>query len=535
MKRKINRVDHLGVVAGVIKDLGIVEFIDARIPPDEKEEVSTGEAMVAMIINGLGFSDRPLTLTPQFFEDKALELFFRPGVKAEFFNRFKLGRSLDKVFSYGCSKLFNEIALHVIAKEGIDLTYWHNDTTSFSVTGKYEENTDENAIILTHGHSKDHRPDLKQVVLELMCLQDGGIPIMMQSYDGNESDVQIFKDRAREVVSQFQQATGPRYLILDSKGYTEDNAVNLSKLSFVSRMPGTLKLENQVIDMALENSTWIALDDEKNKFKEFDEKHYGMDVRCLVVYSEDARTRAEHTIQKAKKKEAESIQGQLKKLKSQRFACEEDAKKALEELSQNWKYHTVYCGTITTHSKYNTKGRPAKKDAVALTKYQIVACPAENHIAINKAVDQKSCFVLVTNIPSSELPADQVIKGYKAQNSAVERSFAFLKDPLFFTSSFFLKKPSRIQGLLMIMVLSLLIYSVAQRSMRKKLALLNSTLPNQINKPTSRPTLRWIFQILHGIDQLNGQIGHTIEGMTPLKQKIIELFDEHTRRIYQIT
>ena len=74
-----------------------------------------------MIINGLGFSDRPLTLTPQFFEDKALELFFRPGVKAEFFNRFKLGRSLDKVFSYGCSKLFNEIALHVIAKEGIDL------------------------------------------------------------------------------------------------------------------------------------------------------------------------------------------------------------------------------------------------------------------------------------------------------------------------------------------------------------------------------------------------------------------------------
>lgn len=54
----IKRLDHLGIVAGVIKDLGLIE------------------AIAGMISNGLGFSDRPLSLTLQFFETKALEVLF---------------------------------------------------------------------------------------------------------------------------------------------------------------------------------------------------------------------------------------------------------------------------------------------------------------------------------------------------------------------------------------------------------------------------------------------------------------------------
>ena len=68
----VERLDHLGVIAGVIKDLGIVELIDSRIDPDQKEEITTGEAISGMILNGLGFSDRPMSLTPQFFQNKPL-------------------------------------------------------------------------------------------------------------------------------------------------------------------------------------------------------------------------------------------------------------------------------------------------------------------------------------------------------------------------------------------------------------------------------------------------------------------------------
>jgi len=84
----VERLDHLGVVASVIKDLGIGEMIDARLGRHDQEEISTGEAVAGMILNGLGFSDRPLTLTPQFFANNPLDLLFRAGVRAEMFNRF---------------------------------------------------------------------------------------------------------------------------------------------------------------------------------------------------------------------------------------------------------------------------------------------------------------------------------------------------------------------------------------------------------------------------------------------------------------
>ena len=116
---KIERIDHLGIVAGVIQDLGIIEMIDSKIIPDEREEITTGEAIAGMIINGLGFSDRPISLTPQFFEGKALDVLIREGITPQMLNRFKLGRSLDDVYSYGCDLLFSEIALSVCQKECI--------------------------------------------------------------------------------------------------------------------------------------------------------------------------------------------------------------------------------------------------------------------------------------------------------------------------------------------------------------------------------------------------------------------------------
>jgi transposase len=97
----VERLDHLGVVASVIKGLGLIEMIDARLLLHDQEEITAGEAVAGMILNGLGFANRPLSLTPQFFANKPLDLLFREGVRAEMFNRFKLGRTLDEVHAYG--------------------------------------------------------------------------------------------------------------------------------------------------------------------------------------------------------------------------------------------------------------------------------------------------------------------------------------------------------------------------------------------------------------------------------------------------
>ena len=93
---RVERLDHLGLIASTIKDLGLIDMIDARLAPDEQEVLTPGEAVAGMILDSLGFAKKPLTLTPQFFANKPLDLLFRQGVHAEMCNRFKLCRMLDE-------------------------------------------------------------------------------------------------------------------------------------------------------------------------------------------------------------------------------------------------------------------------------------------------------------------------------------------------------------------------------------------------------------------------------------------------------
>src|SRR5438876_7364241 len=239
---RVERLDHFGLIVSVIKNLRLIEMIDTRLVPDEQEEITPGEAMAGMILNGLGFANRPLSLTPQFFANKPLDLLFREGVRAEMFNRFKLGRTLEEVYAYGCDLLFSELALPVCVQEGIERRFNHLDTTSFSLSGDYVPDSDEQAITITYGYSKDHRPDLKQTVLELMVSQDGGVPFVSKSWDGNTSDTQIFQERAEALLATFQRSPTPRYLVADSKLYNEANAANLLALGFITRIPNTLNL-----------------------------------------------------------------------------------------------------------------------------------------------------------------------------------------------------------------------------------------------------------------------------------------------------
>jgi transposase len=534
---KVERIDHLGIVAGVIQDLGIIDMIDSRIPPDEREDITTGEAIAGMIINGLGFSDRPISLTPQFFQGKALDILICEGVTPDMLNRFKLGRSLDKAFSYGCDLLFSEIALCVCKQEGIDLRFNSLDTTSFSLTGEYAPDSDEHTILVTHGYSKDHRPDLKQVIQELMVSQDGGVPFMSKSHDGNASDNNVFQERSAAILKEFAASEGPRYLVADSKLYTSENAANLAYLSFITRIPGNLKAVEEVIDQSLSMDTWQAIDDQ-TRYQRVDLCHYGMEQRWLVVYSEKAYQRAGKTLAKAQARESEKVSKQLFHLQARRFDTGESAQEALDEIVKKLSYHKLETTELTQHVQYASRGRPKADSPIKGIKWQITATVVPDTTKVSHKQHQEACYVLGTSIPDSQLSDLEVIDGYKGQG-AVERGFRFLKSPVFFVSSLYVKKPSRIEGLLMVMTLALLIYSVAQRRMRRQLESMGETVPNQINQPTSRPTLRWVFQMLEGIHRVLVSVGDQVncimEGITDLRMKILQLFGQRVCQIYQIS
>lgn len=534
---RVDRLDHLGLIAAVINDLGLVSRIDARLKPDDQEAITPGEAVKGMILNGLGFANRPLSLTPQFFVNKPLDLLFRPGVDADMFNRFKLGRTLDEVNTYGCDLLFSELALAVSQQEAIDQRFNHLDTTSFSLTGDSVPESDQQAIAITYGYSKDHRPDLKQAVLELMVSQDGGVPLVSKTWDGNASDSQVFQDRAKALLSTFANSPTPRYLVADSKLYSEEHAKQLVKLGFITRIPSTLKLVSQVISQALREPTWQAVDD-TTRYYRLDLCHYGMTQRWLVVGSEAATQRADNSVCQAQKREFEAIQKQLFHLQAKRFESPQRAQAALAAVSGSWRYHQVVTTELIEHKRYTGKGRPSAKTPIKAIEWQIGAevCPAAEAIRYHK--QHRGCFVLGTNIETDDLSDEEVIAAYKAQ-SRVEGGFRFLKDPLFFVSSLFVKKPTRIQGLLMVMTLALLVYSVAQRRLRQELARQKESLPNQINQLTQRPTLRWVFQLLEGINRVRlivqDQVHDLIEGLNEVQIKILRLFGQEVCHIYQIS
>ena len=533
----VERLDHLGLIAEVIKDIGLIDMIDARLVPDSQEEITPGEAVAGMILNGLGFANRPLSLTPQFFANKPLDLLFREGVCAERFNRFKLGRTLDEVHAYGCDLLFSELALAVCAQEGIALRFNHLDTTSFALTGAYVPDSDEQAITITHGYSKDYRPDLKQAVLELMVSQDGGVPFVSKSWDGNTSDTKIFQERAAALLATFQRSPTPRYLVADSKLYHEDNAAHLRTLGFITRIPTTLNLVSQVITQALRWNTWQRLND-TTRYQRVELCHYGMAQRWLVVSSEAALQRAEATVNKAQQREAEAIEKHLFHLQAKRFETPEAANAALDTLARSWKYHQVDAYSLSDHTRYACKGRPTPTTPIKAIEWQIQAQVQSNDEQIVQRKQHKACFVVGTNIDASQLSDAEVIHAYKGQAQA-EGGFRFLKDPLFFVSSLFVKRPSRIQGLLMVMTGALLVYAVAQRRLRQQLVRQNETVPNQIHQPTQRPTLRWVFQLLEGIHRVRvmgrGHVHDLIEGLNEVKIKILRLFGEGVCRLYQIS
>ena len=169
----IENLDHLGIVAGLIDEIGIVELINQKLGVDNREKIATGQVIKALILNGLGMVSRPLYLFSQFFEDKAIEKLLGTGINSEYLNDDKIGRVMDDIYKLGLTNLFIEIGLLVIKKFKIDTLFAHLDSTSFHLHGEYNnieiaENDQKRSILITKGYSRDHRPDLKQCVLDLI-------------------------------------------------------------------------------------------------------------------------------------------------------------------------------------------------------------------------------------------------------------------------------------------------------------------------------------------------------------------------------
>lgn len=203
------------------------------------------------------------------------------------------------------------------------------------------------------------------------------------------------------------------------------------------------------------------------------------------VFSEAARNRAQTTLEKACNKEKEKVDKQLFHLQAQRFVSAEETRNSLDKITEKMKYHKLDHSQLIEHIRYAKKGRPTTETPIKAVCRQIKATIVQDQEKIIKEQQKKACFVLTTNeMREEKLSDEEILTAYKGQSS-VEGGFRFLRDPLFFASSLFVKKPQRLRALLMIMTLALLVYSVAQRRLRKELERKLETLPDQLGTPHS--------------------------------------------------
>ena len=141
-------------------------------------------------------------------------------------------------------------------------------------------------------------------------------------------------------------------------------------------------------------------------------------------------------------------------------------------------------------------------------------------------------FILATNILDAKIVSnEQILSEYKAQQSN-ERGFRFIKDPLFFTSSVFVKKPERVEAIGMIMGLCLLVYNLAQRKLRQQLEATNQGVKNQVKKLTNKPTMRWIFQMFQAVHlvTINGE--KQISNLNQDRQDVLKHLGEYCCQYY---
>ncbi len=115
-------LDHLGLVAGMYDELGIGELLDQLIVQDHTNRtVSVGQAVKAMVLNGLGFINQRLYLVPHFFANKPVERLLGPGIEATHLNDDVLGRALDTLYEHDVTELYRQVAHQAAQRLGLDV------------------------------------------------------------------------------------------------------------------------------------------------------------------------------------------------------------------------------------------------------------------------------------------------------------------------------------------------------------------------------------------------------------------------------
>ena len=529
--QQISPVAHLPLVLGVVRQLNVATLIDTFCPPHPAHVLSCGrgvEALLLAILDG----HHALYKVGARLEERGMVPLLQPGLTRASLHDYRLGQILDALFAANLNRVFGAIALNALAVYAISTPWLHQDTTTITLYGAYEEEARPGSQSQqaperpvpprpAYGHSKDGRDDLKQVLLSLGVSSDG-LPLRLGVRDGNTSDSTETPVALEECLAL--GLNGVRGIVADSKAYCQRTlGLCLEKrVGLITLVPRTCAVRQELevwgqqhgaLPLLLEKPgrtrqepprRWHGPSVSRRVAVEYADGRQDMaELRFLVVHSSQLAQQAAVTYSAAQAKEAERVAEHIQRVEARWFACAADAEAAIIDYEGRgqgrrgrtprlWRYHTLHYRVEAVHApkKRTRRGRPPKTEAPQVEgRYRLVV----HSEALVPPEDAHGWTVLAATVGPEVCTDVEILQAYQEQHITVEPGFRWIKNPAAI-SPVWLEKPERIAALAMLTVVGLLVYAVIQRQVRLYLCDHDRQIPG--NKgPTATPTAAVVFAL----------------------------------------
>jgi transposase len=493
---QISPVAHLPLVLGVVRKLNIAALIDTFCPPHPAHVLSCGrgvEALLLAILDG----HHALYKVGARLEERGMLPLLQPGLTRTSLHDYRLGQILDGLFAVNLNRVFGALALQALEVYALSTPWLHQDTTTITLYGAYEEEPHRGEGPVpprpAYGHSKDGRDDLKQVLLSLGVSSEG-LPLRMGLRDGNTSDSTEPPVAIEECLAL--GLDGVRGIVADSKAYCKRTlGLCLEQgVGLITLVPRTCAVRQKVEAWGQQHGPLPLLLEKPGRTRQepprrwhgqsvrrcvaveyADGRQDVAELRFLVVHSSQLASQAAEAYAAAQAKEAERLAEHIRRVEARWFACAADAEAAIADYEGRgqgrrgrpphpWRYHALHyrVEAVSVPKKRTQRGRPPKTEGPQVeVRYRLVV----HREVLVPAADTYGWTVLATTIQPEVCTDTEILQAYQEQHITVEPGFRWIKNPAAI-SPVWLEKPQRIAALAMLTVVGLLVYAVIQRQVR---------------------------------------------------------------------
>ena len=461
------------IIQFFIDKLNISRIINSYFIHDERTSLSIEKALIVLTHNILSASSPMYEIEDwsQRIDESCLGL--EPG-DSKFICDDKIGRSLDKFYDGRHKDFFFQLALKAIKVFKLNCSSCHQDTTTITFSGKYD--SWRAAEMATYGHNKDHRPDLKQLVLGMTITSDGAVPLHHKVYSGNQTDDNLHIQNFQKIQSLLQKSDF--IYVADSKLATNSNLASIHSCGgkFITVMPRTWIEDKEFRDSVKEKMiSWKHLYSKKegegaDSYEVAKGEYEAKGFRVLWIKSESKKIIDAETRMNKLTKVQDDLNAFSLKLNKRSFKEAEKIKEKVEEIIKSRQCQGLISYTVDSTRDYQKvskkRGRPAKEDRSQVIWKNIYSLSFE--INANEAERECLCdgiFPLITNVRDKD--AKEILDLYKYQ-PFLEKRHSQLKTWQRITPVL-LKKDTRIVAYVHMHVLALTISTLIERTIRQNM------------------------------------------------------------------